>query len=205
MTPVAYQGFLYGQFGIQQYDSPNAQLTCVDMRTGEVKWAEPGFGRGATLLVDQQLLSITETGWLVLSQPNPNAYNELGRFLAIPNYYGDTNKCWNAPAVADGRVYIRSTSFGACYDLSIPALKLDPPQPIAPNKFQLTVRTADGTAIDSNRLMTMELRASTNLMLSSSFWSRLTNNLELNNGVVRINSVDAGVAGRRFFIVSEPR
>ena len=89
--------------------------------------------------------------------------------------------------------------------MSIPALKLDPPQSIAPNKFQLTVRTADGTAIDSNRLMTMELRASTNLMLSPSFWSRLTNNLELNNGVVRINSVDAGVAGRRFFIVSEPR
>src|SRR5438552_11178063 len=34
MTPICYQGFLYGQFGLLQFDSPTAQLQCVDMRSG---------------------------------------------------------------------------------------------------------------------------------------------------------------------------
>ena len=36
MTPVAHDGYLYGQFGIQSSDSPKAQLKCVDMRTSNV-------------------------------------------------------------------------------------------------------------------------------------------------------------------------
>jgi outer membrane protein assembly factor BamB len=49
MTPVAYQGFLFGHFGIQSADSPSAQLKCVDMRTGAVKWSANNFGRSGTL------------------------------------------------------------------------------------------------------------------------------------------------------------
>src|SRR5260370_11136668 len=30
MTPLARQGYLFGHFGIQQFDSPNAQLMCID-------------------------------------------------------------------------------------------------------------------------------------------------------------------------------
>ena len=108
-------------------------------------------------------------------------------------------------AVADGRVYVRSTFFGACFDLSVPDLKLDPPQPVPPNKFQLTIRTANGTPVNSNRLAAMEVRASTNLALAPSTWSPLTNSLLLTNGLVRINNVDAGPTTRRFFIVSEPK
>jgi len=205
MTPVASQGFLYGQFGIQfQFDSPNAQLKCVDMRTGAVKWSTNGFGRGATLLVDNHLLVITEKGELVLAQTNTDAYIEVGRFRAIPNYFGDTNKCWNGPAVADGRVYVRSTSFGACFDLSVPNLKLDAPQPSLTNKFQLTVRTVDGTPIDSNRLPGMELRATTNPALAPPLWTALTNALILTNGVIRVTNLDGVAAPKRFFLISEP-
>src|SRR5262249_743052 len=121
MTPVAYQGFLYGEFGIQQFDTtPTTQLKCIEMRTGIVKWSTNNFGHGGALLVDGLLVVLSETGDLVLAEPNPDAYTELGRFQAIPNYYGDPNKCWNSPAIADGRVYIRSPSYGACYDLSLP-------------------------------------------------------------------------------------
>src|SRR5204863_3915285 len=128
MTPVARDGFLYGQFGIQSFDSVNAQLKCVEMRTGVVKWSVNGFGRCATLLVDDQLVSLTERGDLVLVKPATNAYTELARFTAIPNYSDPTNKCWNAPAVSDGHVYVRSTAFVANFDLSVPALKFDPPR-----------------------------------------------------------------------------
>jgi outer membrane protein assembly factor BamB len=205
MNPVAYQGFLYGQFGIQQYDNPNAQLKCIDMQTGAVLWSTNGFGRGGTLLVNNRLLVLTEKGDLVLAAPNPNGYTQLGRCLAIPGYSnGDINKCWTAPAVADGRVYVRSTSFGACFDFSKPSLTLDPPSPSPANHFDLTVRTANGTPLDSNRLAGMEVRASTNLALSASAWPKLTNNLLLTNGVVRVLNVD-GAPPRRYFIVREPQ
>jgi outer membrane protein assembly factor BamB len=205
MTPVACQGFLYGQFGIQQFDfTPATQLKCIDMHTGEVKWSTNDFGHGGTLLVDNQLLIITEKGELVLAAPDPNAYTELGRFLAIPDYFGDTNKCWNSPAVADGRVYVRSTAFGACFDLSLPQLKLDVPVPVPANKFQLTVRTATGAAIDSNRLAGMQILSSTNPLLTPSLWNKLTNLLTLTNGTVRVTNVEATTSSKGFFMVSEP-
>lgn len=205
MTPVAFQGYLYGQFGIQFYDFSTAtQLKCIDMRTGEVKWSVDNFGHGGTLLVDHNLVVITETGDLVLVKPDPTAYTELGRFQAIPNYFGDTNKCWNSPAVADGRVYVRSTSFLACYDLSVPGLKLDPPNLVSPNKFALTARTANGSPIDSNRFAGIEFRASTNPTLPLAQWTKLTNGLLLTNGSVRATNVDGTGFTKRYFIASEP-
>src|SRR5215831_10741876 len=163
MTPIAYNGFLFGEFGIQQEDAtPSTRLQCIEMRTGTVKWTTNNFGHGGTLLVDNNLVIITEVGDLVLVKPDTNAYVELGRFQAIPDYQQDFNKCWNSPAVADGRVYVRSTSYGACFNLSVPNLKLDPPKPAPANRFQLTIRAADGSPIDSNRMAAMELRASTN-------------------------------------------
>lgn len=204
MTPVAYQGCLYGLFGILQYDSLNAQLKCVDLRTGAVRWSTNGFGRGATLLVDNQLLVLTERGELVLAEPNPNAYTELGRCQAIPHYHGTTNKCWNVPAVAGGRVYVRSTSYAACFDFSVPDLKLDPPQTFPPAKLRLTFRVADGSVLDSNRLAGVGVRAGTDLSQTPNQWVRLTNALVLTNGEVRMDIVPLG-GPRRFFIVEEPR
>ena len=204
MTPVVYQGYLYGEFGIQQADATSAtQLKCIDMLTGTVKWSTNNFGHGGTVLVDNHLVVITETGDLVLAKPDPNAYTELGRFLAIPNYEQDSNKCWNSVAVADGRVYVRSTSFGAAFDLSLPALKMDLPKP-APNGLQLTVRSADGSPLSSNRVAVMELRAATNPALALSAWTKLSNTLVLTNGTVRVTNVDGSNFSRRFFLISEP-
>jgi outer membrane protein assembly factor BamB len=205
MTPVCHQGFLYGQFGIQTYDSVKAQLKCIDMRSGAVKWSTNGFGRGATILVNEHLLSITENGQLVLVQPNTNAYSEVARFLAIPNYNDCTNKCWNTPAVCNGRVYVRSTACGACFDFSMPDLKLDPPQPLAAGELRLTVRTVNGAPVDSNRLAGIEVRASAEIVQALTQWTQLTNRLVLTDGVVRIDSVNSGTQPRKFFIVSEPK
>src|SRR5262249_26675672 len=92
MTPVVYQGFLYGHFGIQAADSVSAQFKCIEMQTGAVKWSTNGstsanyFGRGGAILVDDHIISITEQGRLVLIKPDTNSYNELARFTVIPNY-----------------------------------------------------------------------------------------------------------------------
>ena len=203
-TPVCYRGCLFGQF---TPDSANAQLRCLDLWTGTPKWATNGFGRGSVLLVDDHLLVITERGDLVLARPDTNSYTEVARFLAMPDFHTDTNKCWNAPAVADGKVYLRSTSYAAAFDISVPSvpdLQLDLPQLVPPDKLQLTIRTANGTPVDSNRVPGMELLAHSALTGSLAQWTKLTNTLTLTNGVVHVINVDA-TPPSRLFIVSEPR
>lgn len=200
MTPVAYDGYLYGQFG----ETPEAPLRCVDLRSGASRWSTPGFGRGSILLVDNHLVVLTERGQLVLARPNPNAYTELGRFQAIPDYNSAANKCWNAPAVADGRVYVRSTAQLACFDLALPGLRLGPPQRQAGNRLLLTVQAVDGSPISSNRLAGLTLWGTTNVALPTRQWTRLTNAPALSNGTVRFGPVDAQLRPGQFFCVSEP-
>lgn len=204
MTPVARQGFLYGQFGINQFLNVSAQLKCVEMRTGNVQWSVTGFGRAGVDLVDDHLVATTELGDLVLVKPDTNSYIELGRLLAIPDFNQYSNRCWAMPAVCDGRVYVRSTSKVAAFDVSVPGLKLDAPKMFPPNKLELTVRTADGSPVASNRLSGMEVRASTNVTLARDLWPKLTNMLTLTNGVVLVTNVNAPPP-RTFFIVTEPK
>ncbi|MEY2409190.1 MAG: hypothetical protein QOF48_1860, partial [Verrucomicrobiota bacterium] len=203
MTPVAHEGFLYGQFGVQSFESVNAQLKCVEMRTGVVKWSVNGFGRGGTLLVDNHLVSLTERGALVLVRPNTNAYTELARFTAIPNYFGDTNKCWNAPAVCDGRLFVRSTAYVAAFDLSVPALVTESPQ-LGALGLEFSVRTASGAPIDSNRFAGLQVRASTNPAVPLPRWTVLMHNPVLTGGVVRVGPIATDGQPQRFFIISEP-
>ena len=199
-TPVCHQGAVFGQF---IPDDSAAELRCIDLLSGEQRWAVPDFGRGSTMLIGTNLLVITERGELVLAEANTNAYVELARFTAIPGYDQLRNKCWNALALSDGQLYVRSTAYAARFDLSVPDLQLDPPK-LAAGKLSLTIRTATGTPMDSNRLTGMEVRASTNAGLTPDLWTKLTNSLTLTDGVVSVTNVDAP-APRRFFIVSEPK
>jgi len=205
MTPVCHNGYLYGPFGIfAQFDSVNAQLTCLDIRTGAVTWRVAGFGRGGTVLAGNQLVCLTERGQLVLVKADPNAYSEIARFTAIPDYQPDFNKCWNMPAIADGKIFVRSTAMVAAFDLSIPALKLEPPQPTAPGQFRLTIGTANGSPISSNRAAALEILTATNLVAPFATWAKLTNGLNLMNGRVRVDDIDSTGHPRRYFISREP-
>ena len=204
MTPVAYNGYLFGHFGIFQFDGPEAQLTCMDIRTGAIKWQRQGFGRAGTVMVGDKLVSLTERGDLVLSKVDTNTYTELGRFKAIPNYFQDTNKCWNGPAVSDGKVFARSSAFVAAFDLSLPLLRLDTPQFVGANKLALTMGAINGAPITSNRMSAMEVLAETNPVQSFSQWVKLTNGLALTNGRVRMENIDSSGYPRRYFIIREP-
>lgn len=208
MTPVCHEGFLYGMFGNNSFDNADAQLKCINLQTGAQLWSTNSFGRSGITLVDNHLVIITERGDLVLAKPATNAYTELGRFQAIPGFLPDDNKCWNSPAIADGKVYVRSTAFGAAFDLSVPpppALTLDSPLSLAGDQVQLTIRTADGSPVDSNRLATLQVRATTTLGTPPSSWAILTNGLAFSNGVVRVNGLEFGAQPERYFIVSEPQ
>jgi outer membrane protein assembly factor BamB len=203
-TPVSFQGAVFGPF---LPDDHTAELRCIDLATGQKNWAVPEFGRGGILLIGTNLLISTERGELVLAEANTNAYVEIARFQAIPNFDPFRNKCWNALSLSDGQVYIRSSAYAARFDLSapdVPELKLDPPQLTDVDRLTLTIRTAAGTPVDSNRLTSMEVRASTDAALPAALWPKLTNVLVFTNGIVQVTNVDAA-SPARFFIVTEPK
>ena len=109
-TPVVHQGHLYGLFGFKQWE--RVPLKCVELATGEEKWSKEGFGQGGSILVGQHVVTLAENGELVVVQATPAAYTETARTQAV------AGKCWNNPAVSNGRLYARSTKEGVCLDVS---------------------------------------------------------------------------------------
>jgi outer membrane protein assembly factor BamB len=107
-TPVVHDGFLYGMFSFKAYgDGP---LGCVDIRTGEQKWKQKGFGPGNVILSTASstpiILALSDSGELVAAEARPDAYKELARAEVLDG------KCWSSPVLADGAIYARSTSEG---------------------------------------------------------------------------------------------
>ncbi|MCG8648598.1 MAG: PQQ-like beta-propeller repeat protein [Pirellulales bacterium] len=109
-TPVVHNGHLYGIFEFKKYG--RAPLQCVDLRTGEIKWSERGFGPGNCILVGDKLVVLSDAGEVVLVNASPEKYDEIGRVKAVDG------KCWSTPAYANGRIYVRSTKEAACLALT---------------------------------------------------------------------------------------
>lgn len=105
-TPVCYKGHLYGLFGFKQYG--DAPLSCYDLKTGELKWEESGFGPGHLTLVNDKLLVLGDAGQLVVAAADPTSYKEMAKqdFL--------DGKCWTTPIYSGGKIYARSATEGIC-------------------------------------------------------------------------------------------
>jgi outer membrane protein assembly factor BamB len=105
-SSVCYQGFLYG------FD--NADLACMNIRTGRILWREKGmrsFKKGSLVIADGHLIVLGEYGRLALAEATPEAYCEKATFQV------SSNKCWTVPVVASCRLYIRDESLLRCLDL----------------------------------------------------------------------------------------
>ena len=110
-TPVVRDGYLYGMFQFKEYGS--GPLKCVDIRTGEEKWSQAGFGPGNVVLTATgQILALSDKGELVLAEAKPDAYKDAARADVLDG------KCWSTPTLAFGRIFARSTKEAACFDLS---------------------------------------------------------------------------------------
>jgi outer membrane protein assembly factor BamB len=109
-TPVCKDGYLYGMISFKKFGK--GPLKCVDLKTGEVKWEQPGFGAGNVLLVGNNLIALADDGEVVLVEASPQGYKELARTKAI------VGKCWSTPALSNGHLYVRSTKEAACLDLT---------------------------------------------------------------------------------------
>jgi len=208
MSPVCYQGYVYSLAG-ENSTFLTAPLNCIEIATGNLMWTTNNFGMGGLILVNTNLLVLTEKGQVVLVQPTPSAYHELTRYQAFQFSNGAPGKCWNSPAFSDGRIYARSTESGISLDVSVPtrpALKLLTPQFLNSTQLQLTVSTVNGAPIDSTRLSSIEVRATNTLGASPTLWPKLTNRLVLStNGLALLtNTIPAGQSNQLFITVEPP-
>jgi len=204
-TPVHNNGFLYGIYG-QSFLS----LRCIDLASGVEKWTQSGFGYGSVLLVNGTVLAMSESGALVLVEPNPSAYTEIARYQALDgsrsSVPGLPVKCWNVPAISNGRVYARSTTEAVCLDLAPQALaplKLFSPLSSGTGLFQLLIGNADGSPLDTNRAVNINVFASTDLTLGLSGWIKLNNLLTPTNGQLSLDDPQTPAPPQRFFRVEE--
>jgi outer membrane protein assembly factor BamB len=88
-------------------------LRCLDWKTGEIKWTEPKLEFNGLIAVGGKLLVLTEMGDLVLVDPSPERYKELGSAKVIEG------RAFTAPVFANGRVFARNTKGDVvCLDFS---------------------------------------------------------------------------------------
>ena len=105
---VVVGGYLYGA------DDPDS-LTCLDFKTGEVKWASRGPGKGSVSFADGMIYARGEsTGTVTLVEATPTGYVEKGR-LEQPERSRD--RAWAHPVIANGKLYIRDQGNLFCYDV----------------------------------------------------------------------------------------
>lgn len=100
---IYYNNYLYGL--------DDGIFACVNPADGTRQWKRGRYGHGQTLLISDVLLVLTESGEVVLVDPNPDTHIEHARFAAIKG------KAWNTPALAGDYLLVRSDREAACYQL----------------------------------------------------------------------------------------
>jgi outer membrane protein assembly factor BamB len=113
-TPIHVDGFVYGSSGRHTED---ADIRCIELKTGEVRWRQRRTKRCSLTLIDGHFISLSEYGELALIKVNPNKYEEISKY-EVP---GLEYPCWAAPVISNGLLYVRG-------DGKLLALELIPPK-----------------------------------------------------------------------------
>ncbi|MBI2823434.1 MAG: PQQ-like beta-propeller repeat protein [Planctomycetia bacterium] len=124
-TPVYHDGYVYGSSGRH---SNEAELRCVELRTGKVMWSQPGLTRSSLLYVDGHFVVLAETGDLLLTKATPEKFDLVtGVALTLPDE-GEkipgagprrliTPPAWAAPILSHGLMYVRGRDRLVCLEL----------------------------------------------------------------------------------------
>ncbi|HEY2574028.1 MAG TPA: PQQ-binding-like beta-propeller repeat protein [Verrucomicrobiaceae bacterium] len=108
-TPVVKDGYLYGMFSFKDYGK--GPLACVDIKTGDIKWKQSGFGPGQVILSGDTVVVMDDKGDVVFVKADPAKYTELKRQHLI------RGKVWSYPVLAFNHLFARSTVEGGCWEL----------------------------------------------------------------------------------------
>lgn len=97
---ILVDGYLYGFSA--------TILTCMDFRTGDVKWTQRGFARGSLLAADGKLIIYGERAKLALAEASPESFKQLAVAPVL------SGKTWTVPTLADGRLFVRNDKELVC-------------------------------------------------------------------------------------------
>lgn len=128
-TVIHRDGYLYGSSGRH---TNNAELRCVDLQTGEVKWRQPDLSRSSLLYVDGHFVCLTEYGDLLLLRVNPEKFEVVGQLTLLDQSAGPqlpgaeprkllNYPAWAAPLLSHGLLYVRGEDRLVCLELISPA------------------------------------------------------------------------------------
>jgi outer membrane protein assembly factor BamB len=98
---VIWNGHLYG-FDGNSHSSRNVKFACMDFASGELYWAERGYGCGTVTMAGETLVVLSDDGELVLIEPDPSGLKEIARARVVEP------TCWTVPVVAHGLAYCRN-------------------------------------------------------------------------------------------------
>ena len=131
---ILWDGHIYG------CSNPSA-LTCIDLKTGDVKWTDDSSGKCSLLFADGMLIARSEKGLVSLLEATPEGFHLKGRF----NQPERTRRSsWTHPVISGGRLFLRDQHLLLCYDLREGSLQEEPKEEDKDGKS----RTRAGTRKD---------------------------------------------------------
>ena len=108
-SPLLIDGCYYGNSGNA---TKAGELVCLDARTGNACWAQPGYEAGGIITVDGVLLALNgRTGELVMLKIDKQGFKELARNRGLGG------QSWTAPIYADGKLFIRNREALLCLNM----------------------------------------------------------------------------------------
>lgn len=90
----------------------NATLKCISATDGAIAWAKRGLGKGSMIFADGQLYVLSDRGLLLLLDATSEAFTQKGKVQALQG------RCWTAPSLSRGKLYLRNHSEIVCFDVS---------------------------------------------------------------------------------------
>ena len=77
------------------------ELMCTNLETGEIVWAEEGYGSGGLVAAGNTVI-VFDNGVLTLFEASPAGFKPIHRQTVLEG------KCWTSPVISHGRIYCRN-------------------------------------------------------------------------------------------------
>jgi hypothetical protein len=95
------------------YGNHNGGWSCLDLKTGQVRWNDRGVGKGSLCYADGMLYLFSERGGVVgLGTAKPEGLQLTGQFQVA-----GTGESWAYPVVIGGRLYLRYSDNLYCFNV----------------------------------------------------------------------------------------
>jgi outer membrane protein assembly factor BamB len=107
---VLVDGFIYGH-------SDKKGWTCLEMKTGAVKWSDKSVGKGSLMFADGYLFLRQEDkqGTVAMAKATPEGLKVTAKFNPPDR---SPKNSWAHPVIANGRLYLRDQDVLLCHDVS---------------------------------------------------------------------------------------